>query len=76
VAGDLLDHLDEGDRVDLAPAQEGGQEQAEEGRVVERPQHRLGEPALLLGPLAQVLEERGQGAGPLERARRVAGVRF
>jgi len=42
---------------------------------VKHPQHRLGEPALLLGLLAQVLEERGQRAGPLERAPRIVRAR-
>ena len=69
VPGDLLDDLDEREGIHLAPVEEAGQEQPEERGVEERPLHRLGEPALLLGPLAQVLEERGQRAGPLERAR-------
>jgi hypothetical protein len=76
VPGDLLDHLDEGDRVDLAAVEEGGEEQPEEGGVVERAQHRLGEPPLLLGALAQVLEERGQRAGPLEGPARIVRSRF
>ena len=60
---------DEREGIHLAPVEEAGQEQPEQRGVEERPLHRLGEPALLLGPLAQVLEERGQRAGPLERAR-------
>lgn len=74
--GDLLDHLDEGDRVDLAAVEEGGEEEPEEGGVVERAQDRLGEPPLLLGALAQILEERGQRAGPLEGPARIVGSRF
>ena len=74
--GDLLDHLDEGDRVDLAAVEEGGEEQPEEGGVVERVEEGLGEPPLLLGALAQIVEERGQRAGPLEGPARVVRSRF
>jgi hypothetical protein len=36
VLGDLLDHLHEGDGIDLTAIQEAGQQEAEEGGVVER----------------------------------------
>jgi hypothetical protein len=43
---------------------------------VEGAQHRLGLPALLLGALDQVLEVRGQRAGPLEGPARIVRSRF
>lgn len=73
--GDLLDDLDKGDGIDLSAVQEAGQQQAEERRVEERPQLRLGQTALLLDAVAQVLEQGPERAGPLERAAPLVRVR-
>ncbi len=75
MAGGLLDDPDEREGIDLAAVEEAGQQQAEQRGVVERAQHRLGQAALLLGLLAQVLEERGQRAGPLEGPARIVRMR-
>jgi len=55
----LLD-LDERERIDLPAVEDARQEQPEDPCVEERGQHRLGQPALLVGALAQILEQRGQ----------------
>ena len=67
--GDLLDDLHEGEGIHLAAVEEAGQQQAEKGGIEERPKHGLGQPALLLGLLAQVLE---QGSARIGRARHSA----
>lgn len=73
--GDLLDDLHEGEGIHLAAVEEAGQQQAEKGGIEKHPQHGLGQPALLLGLLAQVLEQGPERAGPLARARRTVGIR-
>ena len=60
--GDLLHHPGKGDGIDLAAVEGAGQEQAEEARLEERGQHRLGQPPLLLDLIGAGLDLRSQGA--------------
>ena len=75
--GDLLDDLHEGERDRPRPRRAKRGRSSRKSPASRSAVHQgLGQPALPLGPLAQVLEERRQRAGPLERARRLAGVRL